>query len=234
MPTSGDVKIRTLFDAEAIAARNEALAQEIKAAALDRMLVVAVLKGSFIFAADLIRALHAAGLAPEVEFVSLSSYREGTVSSGTVTILHDVESDVRGRDVLLVDDILESGRTLAYAKDLFAARGARARAHLRAAGEAGQARGVARRRLRRLRLPRSVRRRLRHGRRARVPAIAVRRRGREITRPMARILIAEDEEALRALTARALTNSGHEVVTAVDGADALEFSRARAGVSSCC
>ena len=85
-----------------------------------------MLKGSFIFAADLIRALHAAGLAPEVEFVSLSSYREGTVSSGTVTILHDVESDVRGRDVLLIDDILESGRTLAYAKDLFAARGASA------------------------------------------------------------------------------------------------------------
>jgi hypoxanthine phosphoribosyltransferase len=122
--TSGDVKIRTLFDANAIATRNEALAQEIKAAALDRMLVIAVLKGSFIFAADLIRALHAAGLAPEVEFVSLSSYRDGTISSGTVTILHDIESDVRGRDVLLVDDILESGRTLAYAKDLFAARGA--------------------------------------------------------------------------------------------------------------
>ena len=125
MPTSGDVRIRTLFDAKVIGARNEALAQEIKAAALDRMLVVAVLKGSFIFAADLIRSLHAAGLAPEVEFVSLSSYREGTVSSGTVRILHDVESDVRGRDVLLVDDILDTGRTLAFAKDLIGARGAR-------------------------------------------------------------------------------------------------------------
>jgi hypoxanthine phosphoribosyltransferase len=68
--------------------------------------------------------MHAAGLAPEVEFISLSSYRDGTVSSGTVTILHDVESDVRGRDVVLVDDILESGRTLAFAKDLLAARGA--------------------------------------------------------------------------------------------------------------
>ena len=124
MPTSGDVTIRTLFDAEAIAARNEALAREIKAAALDRMLVVAVLKGSFIFAADLIRSLHAAGLAPEVEFVSLSSYREGTVSSGTVRILHDVESDVRGRDVLLVDDILESGFTLGFAKNLLTERGA--------------------------------------------------------------------------------------------------------------
>jgi hypoxanthine phosphoribosyltransferase len=122
---AGDTTIRVLFDAETIAARNTALAQEIKATASDRLLVIAVLKGSFIFAADLIRALHAVGLAPEVEFISLSSYREGTISSGTVAILHDVESDVRGRDVLLVDDILESGRTLTYAKDLFAARGAK-------------------------------------------------------------------------------------------------------------
>jgi hypoxanthine phosphoribosyltransferase len=122
---AGDTTIRVLFDADQIAARNIALAGEIKAAAPQQLLVIAVLKGSFVFAADLLRALHAVGLAPEVEFISLSSYREGTVSSGTVTILHDVESDVRGRDVVLVDDILESGRTLAYAKDLFAARGAR-------------------------------------------------------------------------------------------------------------
>jgi hypoxanthine phosphoribosyltransferase len=117
-------KLQVIFDAEKIAARNRELAQEIKAANPDRLLVVAVLKGSFVFAADLIRALHEVGLAPEVEFISLSSYRAGTVSSGTVTVLRDVESDVRGRDVLLVDDILESGRTLAYAKDLLAARGA--------------------------------------------------------------------------------------------------------------
>lgn len=125
MTASPGTKIRVLFDEAAIAARNEALAKEITATAQDNLLVVAVLKGSFIFAADLIRALHAAGLAPEVEFISLSSYREGTVSTGTVTVLHDIESDVRGRDVLLIDDILESGRTLAYAKDLFAARGAK-------------------------------------------------------------------------------------------------------------
>jgi hypoxanthine phosphoribosyltransferase len=118
-------KLRVLFDADAIAARNRALAEEIRAAKPERMLVVAVLKGSFIFAADLIRALHGAGLAPEVEFISLSSYRAGITSSGLVTILHDVESEVRGRDVLIVDDILESGRTLAFAKDLLAARGAR-------------------------------------------------------------------------------------------------------------
>jgi hypoxanthine phosphoribosyltransferase len=122
---AGNKTIRVLFDAASIAARNAALAEEIKEKNLENLLVVAVLKGSFIFAADLIRALHAVGLAPEVEFISLSSYRDGTVSSGTVTVLHDVESDVVGRDVLLIDDILESGRTLTYAKDLFAARGAR-------------------------------------------------------------------------------------------------------------
>jgi hypoxanthine phosphoribosyltransferase len=120
-----NTKLRVMFDADTIAERNRALAQQIRAAAPERLLVVAVLKGSFIFAADLIRALHGVGLAPEVEFISLSSYRDATVSSGAVTILHDVESDVHGRDVLLVDDILESGRTLAFAKDLLAARGAR-------------------------------------------------------------------------------------------------------------
>jgi len=71
------------------------------------------------------RALHHAGLMPQVEFMHLSSYRDATVSSGHVEILKDVESDVRDRDVVLIDDILESGRTLAFAKDLLTARGAR-------------------------------------------------------------------------------------------------------------
>jgi len=118
-------RIRVLFDEDAIAKRNEALAQEIASAKPENLLVVAVLKGSFMFAADLIRALHRTGLEPQVEFVHLSSYLDGTVSSGNVTILRDVESDVRGRDVLLVDDILESGRTVTFAKDLLMARGAK-------------------------------------------------------------------------------------------------------------
>ena len=122
---SGARQVRVLYDEKAIAARVEALASEIAAAEPKDLLVVAVLKGSFMFAADLIRALHRAGLEPHVEFIHLSSYREGTVSSGTVRILRDIESSVRDRDVLLVDDILESGRTLAFAKDLLVARGAR-------------------------------------------------------------------------------------------------------------
>ena len=118
-------KIKVLFDAASIARRNAELVEEIKAAKPENLLVIAVLKGSFVFAADLLRAMHTAGVAPAVEFVHLSSYREGTTSSGSVTILRDIESDVRGRDVLLIDDILESGRTLAFAKDLLAARGAK-------------------------------------------------------------------------------------------------------------
>lgn len=125
MPLTSHRRVRPLFVAEAIAERNRQLAAEIAAADPKNLLVIAVLKGSFVFAADLIRALHEAGLAPEVEFISLSSYRDATVSSGSVAIIRDIDSDVRGRDVLLVDDILESGRTLAFAKDLLTARGAR-------------------------------------------------------------------------------------------------------------
>ncbi|ACL56162.1 hypoxanthine phosphoribosyltransferase [Methylobacterium nodulans] len=118
-------RVRVLFEEAAIAQRNEEMARAIANQPLKDLLVVAVLKGSFMFAADLIRALHRAGLAPQVEFIHLSSYRSATVSSGQVAILRDVESEVRGRDVLLIDDILESGRTLVYAKDLLMARGAR-------------------------------------------------------------------------------------------------------------
>ena len=117
--------VEVLFDAETIAARNHELALEVVAARPEKLVVIAVLKGSFVFAADLIRAMHDVGLAPEVEFITLSSYRDARVSAGHVTVLRDIDSEVRGRDVLLVDDILESGRTLAFAKDLLAARGAR-------------------------------------------------------------------------------------------------------------
>jgi hypoxanthine phosphoribosyltransferase len=117
--------IDVLFTEEEIARRIDAIAEQIARSGPKRLLIVPILKGSFVFAADLMRACHRAGLSPEVDFMMLASYRESTVSSGQVEILRDVATDVRGRDVLLVDDILESGRTLAYAKDLLTARGAR-------------------------------------------------------------------------------------------------------------
>jgi hypoxanthine phosphoribosyltransferase len=117
-------RVEVIHSAEAIAERIEEISKQIAQERLNRPLVVAILKGSFVFAADLIRALHRTGMTPEVDFITLSSYKSGTTSSGSVEILRDVETDVSGRDVLVVDDILESGRTLAFAKDLLSARGA--------------------------------------------------------------------------------------------------------------
>jgi len=117
-------KIEPLFSAAKIAARNKVLAREIAARHTRDLLVIPVLKGSFIFAADLIREMHLNGLSPQVDFLYLASYHDGTVSSGKVDILRDIESDVTGRDVLLLDDILESGRTLQFALDLMKNRGA--------------------------------------------------------------------------------------------------------------
>lgn len=122
-PPAGRIEI--IFDRDTIARRVQALAVEIAQADLRDLLVVPILKGSFIFAADLIRALHVAGLSPDVDFLFLASYGTGTASSGQVTILRDVESQIDGRSVLILDDILESGRTLAFAKTLLASRGAR-------------------------------------------------------------------------------------------------------------
>ncbi|MBO0902462.1 hypoxanthine phosphoribosyltransferase [Jiella sonneratiae] len=115
--------IDVLYSAETIAAEVDRLAREIAAGAGDDLVVVSVLKGAFVFAADLIRAMHHAGVAPQVEFISLSSYGAGTVG-GEVKILRDIDADVAGRPVLLVDDILESGRTLAFARKLLLSRGA--------------------------------------------------------------------------------------------------------------
>ena len=121
----GDPDIDVLFDEAAIAARVEGLAQDIVAVMGTEFLAVSILKGSFIFAADLLRALHGAGAVPDTDFLSLSSYGAGTRSRGAVEIVRDVEVDVGGKDILLIDDILESGRTLVFATDLMMARGAR-------------------------------------------------------------------------------------------------------------
>jgi len=118
-------RIEVIFPPEDIAARIDAMAQEIAGAGLQNLLIVSILTGSFVFSADLLRGLHRAGLQPEVDFISLSSYKRETASAGSVDIVRDLELEVAGRDVLLVDDILDTGRTLAFARDLIAARGAR-------------------------------------------------------------------------------------------------------------
>lgn len=110
--------IEVLYSAEQIAARVQALADTIvadTASSEGDLLVVVILKGSFVFAADLIRAIDRAGASARVDFITLSSYGAGTSSKGTVTLTHDLDENVQGRSVLIVDDVLESGRTLDFA-----------------------------------------------------------------------------------------------------------------------
>lgn len=118
-------RIEKRIGASAIAARVDSLAGEIAAALPRDVLIVAVLKGSVVFVADLIRALSKAGRDWPMDFISLSSYGAGTSSSGRVKVVRDIAESVAGRTVLLIDDILESGRTLAFAHRLLRRRGAK-------------------------------------------------------------------------------------------------------------
>ncbi|MFA6172132.1 MAG: hypoxanthine phosphoribosyltransferase [Kiritimatiellales bacterium] len=115
-----------LFTSGQIRQRVRAMIDEIaETCAADNLVVVGILRGSFIFMADLVRGFAQHNLHPRIDFITLSSYGGGTESSGTVRICHDTDEDLTGADVVIVDDILDSGRTLAFAKALFLKRGAR-------------------------------------------------------------------------------------------------------------
>lgn len=114
-----------LFTREQIQKRVDELNREIAGSyQADNLVLLGILRGSFIFLADLVRGFARHNLHPRIDFITLSSYGAGTESSGTVRIAHDTTEDLRGADVLIVDDILDSGRTLAFAKTLFQQRGA--------------------------------------------------------------------------------------------------------------
>jgi hypoxanthine phosphoribosyltransferase len=117
--------VAPLFDAEQIAARVTDLAGEIAASEPQSLLAIVVLKGGFMFAADLVRALSLVGVRMEIEFISLSSYGTKQKTSGEVRVVRDIEVEVAGRDVLIVDDVLDSGLTLKFARELMQSRGAR-------------------------------------------------------------------------------------------------------------
>ncbi|EBA07311.1 hypoxanthine phosphoribosyltransferase [Sagittula stellata E-37] len=110
-----------MISAKAIAARIEALAQEITRAFGDteKLVVVGLLRGSFVFIADLVRELR---LPVEVDFLEASSYGDATESSREVRILKDLRSGIEGRDVLVVEDIVDTGHTLHHVMHLLRGR----------------------------------------------------------------------------------------------------------------
>lgn len=116
--------IPVLYTAQEIKDRVEALAAEIAAGMGNEFLIVSLLRGSFMFTADLVRELYAIGIHPQIDFMTLQSYGSSTQSSGEVQIGRDLGEDVQGKTILIVDDILETGRTLSYAKELLTSRGA--------------------------------------------------------------------------------------------------------------
>src|ERR1700722_2959701 len=113
------------FSAAEIAARVDEMAAELAAQLSVDTLFVSVLTGRFVLAANSIRARSRADADWSMDFLPLPSYGSGTETTGRVRIVRDIVDDVRHREVLLVDDILESGFTLSFAKNLLQERGAR-------------------------------------------------------------------------------------------------------------
>ena len=119
-----DARLRVLFDAPDIAARVNALADGFAAQVDDGWTVVALLQGAIPFAADLMRALETRGRHPIYDSLWLESYRDERESSGKVMVRADISRRIDGRPALIVDDVFDSGRTIAYARAHLLAKGA--------------------------------------------------------------------------------------------------------------
>ena len=118
--TGGQALARIVFDADTIARRVAELGREITAAYPDGdLLVLGLLKGSFIFLSDLVRQIDRP---LQVDFLVAASYGAGTESSGEVRLLYDPETELAGRHILLVEDIIDTGRTLERLMELLRAR----------------------------------------------------------------------------------------------------------------
>jgi hypoxanthine phosphoribosyltransferase len=113
--------VRPLISADEIATRVDALAAEINAyfTGTEKLIVVGLLRGSYVFIADLVRKLD---LPVEVDFIEASSYGNSTLSSREVRILKDLRSPIEGLDVLVVEDIVDTGHTLKHVLRLLATR----------------------------------------------------------------------------------------------------------------
>ncbi len=118
------IPARVLLSSQQIEQRIRELGHEINRdyATAENLHLVCVLKGAFMFLADLVRTLQ---VPVTLDFMALSSYATGTTSSGEVRLLKDLDSALEGRDVLIVEDIVDTGLTLNYLRDILTARGPR-------------------------------------------------------------------------------------------------------------
>jgi hypoxanthine phosphoribosyltransferase len=111
--------MQTLISANEIQQRVRALAQEIRADHPDGVHFVCVLKGAFVFLSDLARAMEGE---VTLDFMAVSSYGTSTRSSGQVQVLKDLGAGIEGRDVVVVEDIVDTGLTLTYLQEILRAR----------------------------------------------------------------------------------------------------------------
>lgn len=111
--------MRTLISEDQLQARVRALAADIARDHPGGVHLVCVLKGAFVFGADLFRALPGPAT---IDFVTVSSYGDGTMSSGAAAILTDIRDDIRGRAVVIVEDVVDTGLTLARLCEVLLAR----------------------------------------------------------------------------------------------------------------
>lgn len=115
-----DILEEVLFSKDQLATRIKEIATELdKDYAGKKPLMVAILKGSVMFFTDLIREMS---LPLEIDFMSISSYGNGVKSSGEVKMIKDLDNKIEGKDVIIVEDIVDSGYTMRYLKNLLEAR----------------------------------------------------------------------------------------------------------------
>jgi hypoxanthine phosphoribosyltransferase len=114
--------VQTLISADQIQQRVREMAGEIKRDHPDGVHLVCVLKGAFMFLSDLTRELEGQST---LDFIAVSSYGSSTKSSGQVQLLKDLDSALEGRDVIIVEDIVDTGLTLTYLQDILRARSPR-------------------------------------------------------------------------------------------------------------